>query len=232
MTKEETEEKGKGITFPKAGKKEEAGPPDRPQSLVEGADEIEFEAVKENDQAEEKSEPKTAGGHAEEAKSLKSKLRKKEAEVKALKREIEEFKDKYLRALAEMENLRKRAEREKTEFRHYALAELLRELLVILDNFERALQSRDQINGKSFHEGVEMIYRMFFDLLMKKGIVPIDIEDKRFDPTLHQAVLTEESEDVEEPEVVEELQRGYRLYGRLLRPSLVKVLVPKKKEIS
>jgi molecular chaperone GrpE len=232
MTKEETEEKEKGITFPKVGNKDEPDQPDKPQSFVEGADEIEFEAVKENDQAEEKNEPKPAGVHPEEAKSLKSRLKKKEAEVKALKREIEEFKDKYLRALAEMENLRKRAEREKTEFRHYALAEFLKELLVVLDNFERALQSRDQINGKSFHEGVEMIYRMFLDLLMKKGIVPIDIEDNRFDPTVHQAVLTEESEDVEEPEVVEELQRGYRLHGRLLRPSLVKVLVPKKKDVS
>ncbi len=231
MTKEETEEKGKGITSPSAGKGEGLNQPDKPQNFVEAGDEIEFESVKESDQAEEKSEPKATGAHAEEAKSLKSKLKKKEAEVKALKKEIEEFKDRYLRALAEMENLRKRAERERTEFQHYALAELLGELLVVLDNFERALQSRDQIDGKSFQEGVEMIYRMFLDLLMKKGIVPIVIEDKRFDPTLHQAVLTEESEDVEEPEVAEELQRGYRLHGRLLRPSLVKVLVPKKKDM-
>jgi molecular chaperone GrpE len=230
MTKEETGEKGKGITSPSAGKKEELGQPDKPKSFVEGSEEIEFESVKESDQEEQKSEPKTAGAHAEETKSLKSKLKKKEAEVKALKKDIEEFKDKYLRALAEMENLRKRAEREKTEYRNYALAELLRELLVVLDNFERALQSWDQTDGKTFQEGVEMIYRMFLDLLMKKGVVPIVIEDKRFDPSLHQAVLTEESEDVEEPEVIEELQRGYRLHGRLLRPSLVKVLVPKKKD--
>lgn len=230
MTDEETEEKGKEKTSPSAGKKEELGQPDKPQDFVEAGDEIEFESVKEDDQAEEKSEPKAAGAQAEEVKGLRSKLKKKEAEVKALKKEIEEFKDKYLRALAEMENLRKRAEREKTEFQRYALAELLRELLFVLDNFERALQSRDQTDGKSFQEGVEMIYRMFHDLLMKKGIVPIVVEGKRFDPTLHQAILTEESEGVEEPEVAEELQRGYRLHGRLLRPSLVKVLVPKKKD--
>lgn len=230
MIDEETEGKGKGITSLGSGKKEGPGQPDKPQKFVEAGDEIEFESVKESDQSEEKGELRAAGAHVEETKSLKAKIKKKEAEVRALKKEVEEFKDKFLRALAEMENLRKRAEREKTEFQHYALAELLRELLVVLDNFERALQNRDQTDGKSFQEGVEMIYRMFLDLLMKKGVVPIVIDDKRFDPSLHQAVLTEESEDVEEPEVAEELQRGYRLHGRLLRPSLVKVLVPKKKD--
>ncbi len=230
MTKEETEEKEKGKTSLSSRKKEETDQQEEPQTSVGGPDEIEFESVKQSDRAEEKDEPKPAGAHLEESRSFKSKLKKKDAEIKSLKKGIEEFKDKYLRALAEMENLRKRAEREKTEFRHYALAELLRELLVILDNFERALQSRDQTDGKSFQEGVEMIHRMFLDVLMKKGIAPIVIEDKSFDPNLHQAVLTEESDDVEEPEVAEELQRGYRLYGRLLRPSLVKVLVPKKKD--
>ncbi len=231
MTKEENEEKGKNITSPAREERERAGQPDKPMNSVEAGDEIEFEPVMQSDQSDEKSEPKSTETHAEEAKGWRSRLKKKEAELKTLKKEIEELKDKYLRALAETENLRKRIEREKIELRTFALAELLRELLVVLDNFERALQSRDQTDGKSFTEGVEMIYRMLLDLLMKKGVVPIAIEDKRFDPTLHQAIVTEESEDVEEPEVAEELQRGYRLHGRLLRPSLVKVLVPKKKDI-
>ncbi|MDH7511691.1 MAG: nucleotide exchange factor GrpE [Clostridiales bacterium] len=230
MTKEETEEKGEGKTSLSSRKKEETGHPEEPQNIGEDADEIEFESVKESDRSEQKTGPKPAEAHLEESRSLKSKLRKKDADIKSLKKDIEEFKDKYLRALAEMENLRKRADREKVEFRNYALAELLRELLVVLDNFERALKSRDQTDGRSFQEGVEMIYRMFLDLLMKNGVAPIVIDNKKFDPNLHQAVLTEESDEVEEPEVAEELQRGYRLHGRLLRPSLVKVLVPKKKD--
>jgi len=128
-----------------------------------------------------------------------------------------------------MENLRKRLEREKDEFYQYALSELLIELFDVLDNLERALETQSKGNGKSFREGIEMIYKQYQDLLMKQGVKPIEIKEKKFDPHLHQAFMTEESEDVEEPEVAEELQKGYTLHNRLLRPALVKVLVPKKR---
>ena len=167
---------------------------------------------------------------AEEEKGLRSKLKKKEAEIKALKSEVGELKDKYLRKLAEMENLRKRFDRERAEYEQYALSDFLRELLIVLDNFERALQNRDQSDGKSFLQGVEMIYRQYLDLLKKQGLRPIEITDKKFDPNIQQAVVTEESETAEEPEVAEELQRGYWLQERLLRPAMVKVIVPKKRE--
>jgi len=164
----------------------------------------------------------------DEYKQLKRKLRKKEAENKSLKNEIERIKSDYLRQLAEKENLRKRFEREKSDYYDYALSELLRELLEVLDNFERAFESRDEGDGQSFREGVQMIYKQYRDLLLKQGVIPIDIEENRFDPHLHQAFLTEESDDVDEPEVREELQKGYKLHNRLLRPSLVKVAVPRK----
>lgn len=163
-----------------------------------------------------------------EAQMLKKRLKKKESEIKILKKEIGKLKEEYLRQLAEKENLRKRIEREKNEYYNYALSELLKELIVVLDNFERALESEDQGDGKSFREGIEMIYRQYRDLLMKQGVVPIESKEKKFDPHLHQAFMTEESEDVNEPEVSEELQKGYKLHNRLLRPSLVKVVVPKK----
>lgn len=161
-------------------------------------------------------------------KLLKRKLRKKEAENKSLKKEIEKIKAEYLRQLAEKENIRKRFEREKGEYYDYALSEFLRELLEVLDNFERALESGDESNGKSFREGVQMIYKQYRDLLLKQGVTPIEIEENKFDPYFHQAFLTEESDEVDEPEVSEELQKGYKLHNRLLRPSLVKVIVPKK----
>ncbi len=203
-------------------------------SPEQGGDEVEYEAVREEDEpiAEKSRHRHAHKSSADEEKGLRSKLKKKEAEIKALKHEVEELRDKYLRKLAEMENLRKRFDRERADYEQYALIDFLRELLTVLDNFERALENRDQSDGKSFQEGVEMIYRQYFDMLKKKGLRPIEITGKNFDPNIQQAVVTEESGEVEEPEVAEELQRGYWLQERLLRPAMVKVLVPKKRETS
>ena len=184
-----------------------------------------------------KSSPKANKDRADESKSLKNKLKKKEEEIKELKKELEdlnkekeEYKTEYLRQLADKENLRKRLEREKTEFYQHALSEALVDFLSVLDNFERALQSEDLGEQKSFREGVEMIYKQFLSELAKQGVQPIDLSDKKFDPRFHQAFATQESSDVEEAEVGEEFQRGYTLNGRLLRPALVKVIVPKKEK--
>ena len=170
-------------------------------------------------------EPGTVG---DELKILQIRLKKKEEENKSIKNKMEELKDDLLRQLAEKENLRKRLEREKNDYYDYALSEFLKELLTVLDNFERALKSEDEVNGKSFREGVKMIHKQYRDLLMKQGVRHIEIKENKFDPHLHQAFITEESEKVKEPVVSEELQRGYMLHNRLLRPSLVKVIVPKK----
>ena len=170
-----------------------------------------------------------AEAHATSAKSLAAKLKKREGEIRHLREEIGELKDQYLRKMAEMENLRKRFDREKTEYLQFATSDILTELLEILDNFERALRSSEgEGNGKTFRDGVELIFRMFQNLLARKGVEPIRVEDKTFDPNLHHAMSTEESAEVVEPEVVEELLKGYTLHGRLLRPTLVKVAVPKK----
>ena len=188
--------------------------------------EIEIEYITEKKEEEEREEEQKS--EKDEIRQLKKKLKRKEAENRNLKKEVDRLKDDLLRELAEKDNLRKRLEREKNEYYDYALSELLKELLIVLDNFERALESEGKGNGKSFREGVKMIYKQYRDLLMKQGVTPIEIKEKRFDPHLHQAFITEESDEVEEPTVSEELQRGYKLHNRLLRPSLVKVLVPKK----
>lgn len=154
--------------------------------------------------------------------------KKHDAEVKKLKEEIQKLKQDYLRQMADKENLRKRLEREKSEYYQYALSEFFGELLTVLDNFERSLKIDEQKNLNSFREGVEMIYKQLLDLLKKYGVKPIEIKDKIFNPHLHQALMTEESEGVKEPQVGEEFQRGYMLNERLLRPSLVKVIIPKK----
>jgi molecular chaperone GrpE len=176
---------------------------------------------------EEKQETKP---EPEETKSLKHKIRKRDSEIKLLKKEKDELKDKYVRILADMDNLRKRIEREKGEYLQYALSDLLREFLTVLDNFERALETQEGTDGKTFRDGVELIHKQFLDLLLKSGVSRLDVQGQKFDPAVHQAFLAEESEEIEEPMVGEELQKGYLLHTRLLRPALVKVLVPKKKE--
>jgi len=164
----------------------------------------------------------------DEIKELKTKLKKQISEIKHLKNENKKLNDEYLRKIAEMENLRKRLEREKSEFYQYALSEFLGELLVVLDNFERALESESKGDGKSLRDGIEMIYKQYQNLLVKQGLIPIELKGKKFDPHRHQALMTEESDDVKEPEISEEIQKGYMLHNRLLRPTLVKVRVPKK----
>lgn len=177
----------------------------------------------------EKKEPNDKAASHEGSRHLKEKLRKKEAEAKHLKKELDELKEQYLRKLADAENLRKRFEREKSDYFQYALSELLLELLAISDNFERALQSAPvETDEKTFRDGVELIHRMLQSLLVKNGVQPIVLKDRAFDPNLHHAMIMEESENVQEPEVAEELQKGYMHHTRLLRPTMVKVRVPKK----
>jgi molecular chaperone GrpE len=160
--------------------------------------------------------------------AIKDKLERREHEIEHLRRELAESRDKYLRLAAEMENSRKRLDREKAEYLQFAQAELYKELLAVLDNFERARMTGEDPEGKGFQEGIELIHKQFTDLLRKRGVAPIMRTDRKFDPAVHQAILTEEKEGLTEAEVGEELQKGYTLYDRLLRPALVKVSVPKK----
>ena len=210
--------------------KTQAGSVEDMEGLEEPAEEVEYESIKDEEELPEERDKTGVRPVPEEEKGLKPKLKKKEAEIRALKKDRDELKDKYLRALAEMQNLRKRIDRERAEYLEFALSDFLREALVVLDNFERALKTSDEVDGKSFREGVDLIYRQYQDVLRKKGVRPIDLSDKKFDPAIHQAVLTEESDEVAEPEVAEELQRGYWIQDRLLRPAMVKVRVPRKRE--
>lgn len=174
--------------------------------------------------------PRRKRGHreSEPASELGERLKERELEIEDLQREMAELKDKYFRSAAEMDNFRKRLERERADYLQFALADLWKEMLIILDNFERAIQTAEGIEAKSYQEGIEMIHKQYSDLLRKHGVTPIEAPDRRFDPNIQQAIVTEAVEGIEEPEVAEELQKGYRLHDRLLRPAMVKVLVPAK----
>lgn len=145
-----------------------------------------------------------------------------DSEVQRLRTERDELLDRLSRLQAEFENARKRASREQQEFRDYALADALKTLLPVLDSFERALQERS-IDGAELRAGVELIYKQLHDALAKLGLRPIPAQDEPFDPHLHEAIEMVETTGAKDQHVLEELQRGYKLKDRLLRPSMVRV---------
>ena len=140
-----------------------------------------------------------------------------------LRREKDALQDRLLRTAAEFDNYRKRIERERGDFAAYAAAEVLTELLPIVDNFERALGAPAGADADAFRKGVELIHKQMLDLLRKRGVKPIEALGSDFDPNFHQAVIHESSGEHREGEVISELQRGYMLGDRLLRPAMVKV---------
>jgi molecular chaperone GrpE len=145
-------------------------------------------------------------------------------EIAKLRQENAELRDRSVRTLADFDNYRKRAERERQEMKKYALIEPVRELLTVADNLDLALSA--QGSTEDLKRGVEMIHRQMTDLLRRFGAVEVPAVGQPFDPTLHEAVSREESRDVKVPTVVAELRRGYKMHDRLVRPSMVKVAVP------
>ena len=144
------------------------------------------------------------------------------AEVQKLRAERDMLMDRLARLQAEFENARKRAAREQQEYREYAVSDAVKVLLPILDSFERALQSASTQSGE-LRSGVELIYKQLQDALTKLGVQPVIALGKPFDPHLHQAIEMVETDEVPDHHVVEELQRGYKLKDRLLRPAMVRV---------
>ena len=147
------------------------------------------------------------------------------AEVARLRQENADLRDRSMRTLADFDNYRKRAERERNELKRYALLDPLREFLTVADNLDLALSA--QGSADDLKRGVEMIHRQMNELLRRFGAVEVPAVGQPFDPTVHEAVAREESAEVKSPTVVAELRRGYKMHDRLLRPAMVKVAVPK-----
>jgi molecular chaperone GrpE len=145
------------------------------------------------------------------------------SELADLQRERDDFKDRWLRKGAEFDNYRKRIERERREQGDQAVVELLQELLLVVDDFDRALEVDAGEGGAAYRKGVELIHGKLHDLLRKQGLKPIDALGADFDPNVHQAVMHELSPEHREGEVIGELRKGYTMNDRLLRPAMVKV---------
>jgi len=148
------------------------------------------------------------------------------AELEKRAREAAESQDRYLRTLAEFDNYRKRIVREREDWRRQAQMELLREILPVLDNFDRALQAAPTSDADAgFRAGVELIHRNFLAALERVGVQPFATVGQLFDPQRHEAVAREERRDVPDHTVVAEILRGYQLQDRVLRPAGVVVAV-------
>jgi molecular chaperone GrpE len=141
-----------------------------------------------------------------------------------LQRQRDDYYDRLLRKTAEFDNFRKRIERERQAVTEAAAADLMVELLPLVDDLERALKAEPGAEGaEAYRRGVELIHRRLLDTLAKRGVRPIEALGADFDPHLHQAVLYEPAEGTRDGEIIEEFGRGYMLGDRLLRPSMVKV---------
>jgi molecular chaperone GrpE len=143
-------------------------------------------------------------------------------QVADLQRERDDYQDRWMRKSAEFDNYRKRIERERREQADQKVVDLLLELLLVVDDFDRAL-TVEAADVPSYRKGVELIHTKLQDLLRKHNVKPIDSIGADFDPNLHQAVAHEVSPEHREGEVIGELRRGYMMGDRLLRPAMVRV---------
>ena len=157
-----------------------------------------------------------------DAVTIGSRVSTESSEVQKLRVERDTLIDRLARLQAEFENVRKRTAREQQDFREYALADAIKALLPILDSFERALQI-GAAERSEFHSGVELIYKQLQDALLKLGLRAIPAKGETFDPHLHEAIEMVDTTAAADHQILEELQRGYKLKDRLLRPSMVKV---------
>jgi len=141
-------------------------------------------------------------------------------------RDQEAGRERLLRLQADFDNLRKRVEREQAEFQASARCRVVGALLPVLDNFDRAVASgRAGGEDEAFRLGIELIHRQFVEILSKEGLRPVEALGRPFDPLIHEAVATDSASGLAPNTVIEEIQRGYFLNERLLRPSLVRVAV-------
>jgi molecular chaperone GrpE len=205
-----------------------AEPETEPVPELDAADAEEpfgFEADVEDEQAAKEGPAKPAEISREAVFEMMQELRQKTEQIARMTDEKNDLMDRLLRKQAEFENFRKRGEREMHEAYGRARADLMGELLPVIDNFDLALHHAENASSDVIHEGVQLIYKQLMDTLGRLGLESIEAEGLPFDPELHDAVATEPNEEVPDHTVVGVLQRGFKLGDRMLRPARVKVAV-------
>lgn len=145
------------------------------------------------------------------------------AQVESLQAALAEKDNRVKRLQADFENFRRRTSKEREELANVVTQDLLKGMLPILDNFDRAMAA-EQKDSESFQKGVEMIYTQLHETLKNDGLEPIETAGQKFDPNFHQAVMRVENPDLEDDTIAQELQKGYIVKGRVIRPSMVQVV--------
>lgn len=194
------------------------------ESKMENGEEINNENIENNESVETKEELKNNEDNKE------SELNKK---IEELENQNADLKDKYMRAMAEMENIRKRAAKEKIDTIKRANKDLLLSLLNFMDNFERAIkagENNSDIQNSEYYKGIELIHKQFIDFIHDNGVEEIECLGGEFDPNLHEALTMVEIPDCEHEKIVEVYAKGYKLNDELLRTAKVIVGKPKAKE--
>ena len=182
---------------------------------------------KENEPEQTTPDEQTINGEEDPMKALEAKFEAKE-------KEAEENYDRLLRLSAEFENYKKRSSREIEEFRKFANQSLIKEMLSVVDNLELAMNSTNNHKAidKDLLQGLEMTHKEILKVFEKFNVKPIDAKGQPFDPTFHEAVMQEETNDYAKNTVINEMQRGYMIHDRLLRPSMVVVAKPREEKDS
>ncbi len=166
---------------------------------------------------------------ADETKNIDEEIVEKDSSVseisveESLRLECESLKDKLLRNTAELENFKRRTNEEKQNFMKYACQNVMSELIAIVDNYERALGSIESEVDKNTYSGMRMILDQLNKTLLNNGVEIVQSVGEVFDPAVHQAVMTDNNTDFESGVITEELQKGYKMKDRILRPAMVKV---------
>ena len=173
--------------------------------------EVQEEAAAQEEPAEEAAEPEEKAAEPE-----------KGTEEDPRDKKIEELNAKYMRLMADFQNQKKRFDKEKADIYQYANEKIVKNLLEVLDNFERALDATKDADP-NLHEGMELIFKQLMAALEKAGVAEIKALGEEFDPNFHNAVMMEETDEYESNKVSEVMQKGYTLNSRVIRPSMVKV---------
>ena len=196
---------------------------------------------KENDISEQESTPEDASSHEDSiiendelsskkteeinAEELKNTISNNDARLEQLEKEHETLKNQYVRISADFDNFRKRQSRDQDDLKIQLVSKSLTAILPIVDNFERARQQLkpESEEAQALHRSYQGLYKQLVEVLKQQGVSPMRVVGQQFDPNLHEAVLREPSDEFKEDFIVEELQRGYHLEGKVLRHALVKV---------
>ena len=177
--------------------------------------------------AEEPQTAETQAGEAEASQEVTEEAEGQEAEaaeeLEAVKKQLSEGVERMKRLQADFENFRRRTRHEKEELSNMVVQDFIKDLLPMLDNFDRAMAA-ETTDGAKFQQGVAMIYNQLAEILKNKGLEKIDTSDAKFDPNFHQAVMRVENPDLEDESIAMELQKGYMVKGKVIRPAMVQVV--------